>query len=325
VRAWQVYRHGEPAEALRLADTPVPEPGPDQVRMRVLSAALALPDVMMCRGAYAYTPALPFTPGQEVVGEITAVGAEVDLAVGQRVMAITKFETGHGGFADETLARATNAYPVPDGMRDADCAGFLIAYLTGWLGLVTRGQLKSGEWLAVLGAAGGTGSAAIQIGHALGAHVVAVVGSQAKADYCRALGAELTVDHRHESVGERLRELTSARGVDLIYDPVGGTPALDAVRGIANEGRLLAVGFASGESTHPSSRDILRLNCSIVGVFTGAYDRAALDVVFADLMDLVSRGEISGGSTTVAPFEDLPAALERVARRDAMGKVVIVP
>ncbi len=325
MRAWQVHQHGEPIDALRLAETNALEPAPDQVRLRVLAAALALPDVMMCRGAYAYTPTMPFTPGQEVVGEITAVGADVDLSVGQRVMAITKFEEGHGGFAEEALARATNAYPVPDGMSDADGAGFLIAYLTGWLGLVSRGRLEPGEWLAVLGAAGGTGSAAIQIGHALGAHVIAVVGGAAKAEYCRGLGADATVDHRDESVGDRLRELTGGHGADLIYDPVGGTPARDALEGIANEGRLLAVGFASGESTHPSSRDVLRRNCSIVGVFTGAYDRPALDNVFADLGKLVQRGEIGAGSSTVARFDELPTALERVARRDAMGKVVVVP
>jgi NADPH2:quinone reductase len=325
VRAWQVHRHGEPTDALRLTDVDLPEPAPDQVRVRVLAAALALPDVMMCRGAYAYTPPLPFTPGQEVAGEITAVGADVDLDVGQRVMAITKFDDGHGGFADEALARAANAYPVPDGMSDADAAGFLIAYLTGWLGLVTRGRLVPGEWLAVLGGAGGTGSAAIQIGRALGARVIAVVGSAEKAEYCRTLGAEATVDHREGFVGDRLREITGGHGADLIYDPVGGSPARDALHGIAGEGRLLAVGFASGEATHPSSRDVLRRNCSIVGVFTGAYDRAALEVVYARLVDLVRQGEIGRGSSTEASFDALPAALERVARREAVGKVAVMP
>ena len=166
--------------------------------------------------------------------------------------------------------------------------------------------MENGEWLAVLGAAGGTGSAAIQIGHALGARVIAVVGGPAKAEYCRGLGAEATIDHREESVGDRLRELTGGHGADLIYDPVGGTPARDALEGIANEGRLLAVGFASGETTHPSSRDVLRPNCSIVGVYTGAYDRAALDGVFADLGDLVQRGEIAAGSSTVASVRRAP-------------------
>ena len=325
MRAWQVHRHGEPADALALAAVDSPEPAADQVRLRVRAAASALPDVMMCRGTYAFAPALPFTPGQEVVGDVTAVGPGVDLVIGDRVMAITKFEIGHGGFADEALASGANAYRVPDGMSDADASGFLIAYLTGWLGLVTRGCLQPGESLAVLGAAGGTGSAAIQLGSALGAHVVAVVGGEEKAEYCRGLGADDTIDHRTEDVAARLRELTGGRGADLVYDPVGGTPARDVLGGVANEGRLLAVGFASGETTHPSSRDILRRNCSIVGVYTGAYDRAALDAVYDTLADLVRRRGIGRGSSTAVGFADLPAALEHVARRDALGKVVLLP
>jgi NADPH2:quinone reductase len=325
MRAWQVHRHGEPADALVLADTGLPEPAADQVRLRVRAAACALPDVMMCRGTYAFAPTMPFTPGQEVVGEVTAVGPGVGLAIGDRVMAITKFEIGHGGFADEALAGAASAYPVPDGMTDADAAGFLIAYLTGWLGIVTRGHLQPGESLAVLGAAGGTGSAAIQLGCALGAHVIAVVGGEEKAAYCRGLGADDTVDHHEEDVARRLLELTGGRGADLIYDPVGGTPARDAIGGIANEGRLLAVGFASGESTHPSSRDILRRNCSIVGVYTGAYNRSELERVYDTLADLVRRRGLAQGSSTEVGFADLPAALERVARRDVVGKVVLVP
>jgi NADPH:quinone reductase len=329
MRAWRVHQHGEPLDALRLERVAVPTPAADQVRVRVHAAALALPDVMMCRGTYAYAPTMPFVPGQEVVGEIVALGETVardtDLALGDRVMAITKFEEGHGGCADETLARATNAYRVPDGMDDARAAGFLIAYLTGWLGLVTRGNLQSGEWLAVLGAAGGTGSAAIDLGQALGAHVVAVVGSDEKAAYCRELGAEATIDHGSESVPERLRELTAGRGVDVVYDPVGGAPARDALGGIANEGRLLSVGFASGGDVQPSSRDVLRRNCSIVGVFTGAYSRAALKGVYDELARLVRAEQIGRGAAMVVPFDELPAGLERVARRAAMGKVVVVP
>jgi NADPH2:quinone reductase len=320
-----VHQHGEPADALVLADTGLPEPAADQVRLRVRAAACALPDVMMCRGTYAFAPTMPFTPGQEVVGDVTAVGSDVELAIGDRVMAITKFEIGHGGFADEALAGAASAYRVPDGMSDADAAGFLIAYLTGWLGIVTRGCLQPGESLAVLGAAGGTGSAAIQLGCALGARVIAVVGGEEKAEYCRGLGADDTIDHHEEDVAERLLELTDGHGADLIYDPVGGTPARDAVGGIANEGRLLAVGFASGESLHPSSRDILRRNCSIVGVYTGAYDRAELERVYDRLADLVQRRGVGQGSSTEVGFADLPAALERVARRDAVGKVILVP
>src|SRR3954447_14423196 len=147
MRAWQVHAHGEPADALRLVDVDVPEPGPGQVRVRVAAAGLGLPDVLMCRGTYPLTPTLPFTPGQEVVGEVTAVGADTALAVGERVMAVTAFPTGHGGVAGEALVYAGSAFAVPAGLDVADAAGFWIPHMTAWIGLVDRGRLAAGEWL----------------------------------------------------------------------------------------------------------------------------------------------------------------------------------
>src|SRR4051794_3759218 len=188
VKAWQVQGHGEPTAALHMVDAELPEPGPGQVRLRVRAAALGFPDVLMCRGIYPLTPSLPFTPGQEVAGDVTAVGDGVDHAVGDRIMAVTAFDTGCGGFAEETLACA--GHPIPGSMSDADAAGFSIAYLTGWIGLVTRGQVQRGETLAVLGAAGGCGSAAVQLAKVLGVTVIAVVGGGEKAEYCRTIGAD---------------------------------------------------------------------------------------------------------------------------------------
>ena len=195
-------------------------------------------------------------------------------------------------------------------MSDADAAGFYIAYITGWIGLVTRGQMQRGERLAVLGAAGGCGSAAVQLATALGGHVIAVVGGRREG---RVLPGRRRrdVDHHTEDVPDRCRAITGGRGVDLIYDPVGGTAATDTFAGISSEGRMLGVGFASGESTHPTRRDVLRPNCSIVGVFTGAYDRAALEGVFARLGELVQHGGIGAGSSTITRFDDLPVALDR--------------
>lgn len=328
MRAWRVERHGEPLDVLRLSTREPPDPPPGHVLVRVAGAALSLPDVLMCRDAYAYTPPLPFTPGQEIVGTVAALGDGVDktaIPLGARVMAITRFDEGNGGFAELTIARATNTYRVPAALPDSQAAGFLIAYLTGWLGLATRGRLKRGEWLAVLGAAGGTGSAAVRIGRALGARVIAVAGGEAKAAHCRALGAEFVVDHRVEAVADRLLDLTDGRGVDAVYDPVGGEPAREALRGVASEGRLLAIGFASGDGTQPSSRDVLRRNASIVGVFTGAYDRPALESVLAELGALVAAGTLAPAPVTIVRFDEIPDALERVARRAAVGKLVAMP
>jgi NADPH2:quinone reductase len=323
MRAWQVRAHGEPMAALALVDADLPEPGPGQVRLQVRAAALGLPDVLMCRGVYPLTPALPFTPGQEVAGVVTAVGDGVDHRIGERIMAVTAFDTGRGGFADEALARA--GHPIPDAMSDADAAGFYIAYITGWIGLVTRGKVREGETLAVLGAAGGCGSAAIQLGKVLGARVVAVVGGEEKVEYCRALGADEVVDHTQQSVPDAFRELTGGRGVDLIYDPVGGQPATDALRGIASEGRLLGVGFASGEWPKIEMIDLVVGNYSVMGVYVGAYSggTATRDAV-ERLNQLWADGTIGSGLTTTVGFDELPAALDRLADRTAKGKTVVV-
>ena len=323
MRAWQVQEHGEPAAALKSVDIDLPEPGPGQVRLRVKAAALGFPDVLMCRGIYPLTPPLPFTPGQEVAGEVTAVGEGVDHAVGDRIMAVTAFDTGRGGFAEEALARA--GHPIPDAMSDADAAGFYIAYITGWIGLVTRGQMQPAETLVVLGAAGGCGSAAVQLGKVLGARVIAVVGGEEKAEYCRSIGADEIIDHTRESVPDAMRALTDGRGADLIYDPVGGEPATESLRGIASEGRLLGVGFASGEWPKLEMVRMVIGNYTVMGVYVGAYGggTATRDAVDR-LNDLFASGAINSGLTTSVAFDDLPAALERLAHRTAMGKTVIV-
>src|SRR5438477_88975 len=167
MRAWQVQEHGEPRDVLHLVDVDVPEPGPGQVRIKVAAAGLGLPDVFMCRGHYPLTPPLPFTPGQEVAGVVTAVGPGVDTPVGKRVMTVTSFTTGDGGYAEETLAFAAGLSVIPDGMSDTDAATFVIAFHTAWAGLVAGGKIESGEQLVVLGAVGGLPTMAADMGGAM--------------------------------------------------------------------------------------------------------------------------------------------------------------
>jgi NADPH2:quinone reductase len=171
MRAWQVVKHGEPNEVMELGEKPVPEPGSGEVRIVVKAVALGLPDVFMCRGTYAFNPQIPFTPGQEVVGIVTAIGEGVELAVGARVIATTSFIQGNGGFAEQALAPISATYRIPDDMPDEDAAAFLIPFQTAYIALARRGQLLRGETLLVHGGAGGVGSAAIQVGCALGAKV----------------------------------------------------------------------------------------------------------------------------------------------------------
>jgi NADPH:quinone reductase len=325
MRAWQVRDKGEPIDVLRPVEVEVAEPGPGQLRIRVTAAGIGLPDVFMCRGIYPLTPPLPFTPGQEATGIVSAVGEGVDLAIGTRVMCVTMFYTGHGSFAEECLVDAHSAFAVPDGLTDAEAAGFWIPHLTGWIGLVDRGHIAPGDWLAVLGASGGSGIAAVQLGKALGARVIAVVGDDERADFCRSLGADATIDHRIGPLAPALREATGERGVDLIYDPVGGALAEDAAGALARYGRLLAVGFASGRWPKLATHDLVVSNTSLLGVFAGGFSRGELDAIHTNLAGLVADGRLRNAVTGLVPFDDLPAALQRMAHRGVVGKRVVVP
>ncbi len=277
-------------DVLHLIELDPPEPGPGQVRIRVAAAGIGLPDVFMCRGTYPLTPPLPFTSGQEATGTVTAVGEGVDIPIGTRIMCVTMFWQGYGSFAEECLVAADSVFAVPDGLTDAEAAGFWIPHLTGWIGLVDRGQLAAGDWLAVLGASGGSGIAAIQLGHALGAQVIAVVSDEERAAFCRELGADTTLNRRDGPLAPALREVTGGHGVDLIYDPVGGAPAEDAAGALARYGRLLAVGFASGAWPTLATHNLVVTNTSLVGVFAGGYAREELDAIHANLAILIERG-----------------------------------
>jgi NADPH:quinone reductase len=325
MRAWQVQGAGEPIDVLHAVDVEVPEPGPGQLRIRVTAAGIGLPDVFMCRGTYPLTPPLPFTAGQEATGVVTAVGDGVDVALGSRIMCVTMFYTGHGSFAEECLVGAESAFAVPDGLTDAEAAGFWIPHLTGWTGLVDRGQIKPGDRLVVLGASGGSGIAAVQIGKALGAYVIAVVGDEERAEFCRKLGADATIDRHASPVAPVIRAATDKHGADLIYDPVGGSLAEDAVGALARHGRLLAVGFASGRWPNVATDDLVMINASLLGVFAGGYSRAELDSIHASLSGLVADGRLRSSVTAEVPFDALPSALQQMADRGVVGKRVVVP
>jgi NADPH2:quinone reductase len=277
----------------------------------------------MCRGTYPLTPDRPFTPGQEVAGTIVEAGPATSTPLGTRVMAITDFVHRHGGFAEHTVADEDNAYAVPAAMGDAVAAGFLIAYQTAWIGLVRRAALAAPETVLVLGAAGGTGSAAVQLARALGATVVAVVNGAEKAAHCRRLGAHEVVDRSRDDVREAVRALTGGRGADVVYDPVGGEPGVAAMRCVANEGRFLAVGFAAGSWPAVDVPRVVVGNFSVVGVYAGAYTRAERVDMTDALTDLVACGELVPDVTPVA-FDELPAALAGVAAGTTLGRPVAV-
>ncbi len=325
MRAWQVQSAGEPIDVLQLVDLEPPQPEPGQVRIRVEAAGIGLPDVLMCRGTYPLTPPLPFTSGQEATGTVTATGYGVDLPIGARIMCVTAFTEGFGSFAEECLVPVDSAFAVPDGLTDREAAGFWIPHLTAWIGLVDRGGVARGEWLVVLGAAGGSGIAAVQLGRALGAHVIGVVSDEARASFCRKLGADETINHTEGPVAPALRKITGGRGVDLIFDPVGGPLAEDAAAALSRHGRLLAVGFASGQWPKLATLDLVVTNTSLVGVFAGGYTHHELEDIHAHLCRLVIRGQLTNAVTAEVSFDELPGALQRVADRQVLGKLVMVP
>jgi len=253
---------------------------------------------------------------------VDAVGPDVDLALGTRVMSVTSFTDGRGGFAESTIVRGATTFRVPESMSDVDAAGFRIGFSTAWIGLVRRGQIRAGEWLLVLGAAGGSGITAVQLGRALGARVIAVASGAEKVAFCRDRGAEVVIDRSVESVCERVLAVTDGHGADLIYDPVGGEPAEASLRCIAAGGRLLAVGFASGRWVQVNTVNAVRRNYSLVGVYAGGFTRQENEDDHEALLALVESGKLVGFAHT-EPFSRLPDAVEAVAAGTVIGKTVI--
>ena len=323
MRAWQVIKHGEPKEAMELGEKAVPEPGPGEVRILVKAVALGLPDVFMCRGTYAFSPAIPFTPGQEVVGVVTAAGDGVDLAVGSRVIATTSFIQGNGGFAEQALAPTSATYCIPDDMPDEDAAAFLIPFQTAYIALARRGQLLQGETLLVHGGAGGVGSAAIQVGRALGANVIATATGAEKVEACLKLGASLAIDISTQDFPEAVNKATEGRGANVIFDPVGGDVFVRSFKCIANEGRLLAIGYSSGSWKNAAPAAVVFKNCSVVGVLAAFYDKDFLDRTHEELLKLYAEGNIRPTTQKVS-FDDIPTALTDLADRKVIGRVVAV-
>ena len=328
VKAWQVHGIGEPTEVLRRVDKDPPEPGAEHVRIAVAAAGLGLPDVLMCRGTYPLTPPLPFTPGQEFVGTVTAVGPGADIAIGTRVLGVSDFVSGNGSFAAEALAHASNVFPAPPGLDDSAAAGFWIPNMTAWIGLVDRGGLKAGQRLTVLGAAGGSGIAAVQLGKALRAEVLAVVSDDKRAEFCRSLGADHVVVANGGTAADgtplahALREATEWAGVDVVFDPVGGAQGTAAMGALARDGRHLAVGFASGAWPTPDVQMMVLTNTTLVGVLAAGYSREHLEEILRGLAEFVNAGAIQPTISETVPFKNIPEALSRLGGRKVLGKIV---
>ena len=317
-------QHGLP-DTLELAELPSPSPGPGQVLISVKAAGVNFPDTLIIQNKYQFKPALPFSPGGELAGVIKEVGAGVTgFAVGQNVIAFT----GWGAFAEEVAADAIKLIPIPPGMPFAIAASFVMTYGTSYHALKDRAALKAGETLLVLGAAGGVGLAAVELGRALGARVIAAASSDEKLAVCKEHGADETINYSTEDLRERIKALTEGKGVDVVYDPVGGGYSEPALRSMAWRGRFLVVGFANGEIPSIALNLTLLKGCSIVGVFWGDYVRRepksnARDL--AELLAMMKAGTIKPLVSATYTFAQAADALNAVMQRKVTGKIVLVP
>jgi NADPH:quinone reductase len=325
--AWQVSALGDPADVLTLADVAVPTPGPGQALVEVWSTALNFPDVLMAQGGYQESPPLPFTPGIEMCGMIVAVGPGVERSrIGERVVGTPKLP--HGALARYTIVEDSDLYTAPPGLDDAAASAMHIAYQTGWFGLYRRAALRVGETLLVNAAAGGVGSAAVQLGKAAGARVVGVVGSARKADVARSLGADVVVDRTTDDVVEAVRSVTKGRGADVVFDPVGGESYTTAARVVAFEGRIIVVGFAGGTITQTALNHALVKNYSIIGLHWGLYrtmDPKLIRRAHDDLCNLIEAGGIRPLVSERLPFEEAALGLKRLAAGETVGRVTVLP
>jgi len=312
-----------PPDSLLLEDLPSPRAGEGEVVVSVKAASVNFPDVLIIQNKYQFKPPLPFSPGSELAGVVKEVGAGVSgFRPGDKVIAFTTY----GAFAEEVKTEATRLLPLPQGMDFVTGAAFLLTYGTSDHALRDRGALRAGETLLVLGAAGGVGLAAIEIGKALGARVIACASSAEKLEVCRGHGADETIDYATEDLRARIKALTGDRGVDVVYDAVGGAYSEPAFRSLAWRGRLLVVGFAAGDIPKLPLNLALLKGASLVGVFWGDFARrepARFRESIAQLGAWYREGKLRPHVSQTFPLEKTPEALKLMAARQVKGKVVI--
>jgi NADPH2:quinone reductase len=342
MRAWQVCRHGKPSDALSLREIAVPEPGPGEVRVKTHAAALNYNEVDGCHGRYlTVNPPIPYTLGMEVTGVVGAAGPGAEAWLGRRVVACAK--GAYGGYAERVIADAGMVFDVPPELDDVSAAAFFFPFHLAWLGLHQRGRLHSGETVLVHAGAGGVGSAAIQLAVAGGARVFATAGGPMKTAKCLELGAELAIDYRAGDFVPAVLRATGGRGVDVVFDGVGGAVTEASVKALALYGRLLMIGFAGGIAAEDqpmlTPRPIMFGSVTLMGVmlaYTADLERenpapgiliqprVVGDRVQRELEKLLAQGKIRPFVGRVASFAELPEALDEMDRRLTMGRTVVL-
>jgi len=343
MRAWRVHEYGEPTDVLRLEDVELPEPGPGDVRIRAEGIALNLNDLERITGGnMAFRPEFPYAPGMETMGVVDAVGPGAEAMLGLRVAASTKM--AHGGFAEYALASAAATFPMPDDVAFPDAAAVMFPFHLAWLGLIDRAGLQAGETVLIHAAAGGSGSAAVQLAVDQGARVIATVGSEEKAQLCRDLGAEVVVNYTIEDFAATVMDATGQRGADVVFDNVGAAVMPASMNCLAYNGRYLMMGFASDKAVLDEPflvpRRLSTGNFSLCGVLLAYASpdmipmmKAAIGANFvsselgahlhADVLERLRAGRVRAVVGDVVAFEDLPAAMTAMAERRTTGRTVV--
>ncbi|MEE2059093.1 NADPH:quinone oxidoreductase family protein [Rhodococcus artemisiae] len=327
MKAWRVHELGEPRDVLRFEEADDPVAGPGQLLVRTLAAPANFPDVLLCRGKYQVKPSLPFAPGVELCGEVVSVGEGVTrFSVGDRVIGNPNLPLG--AFAEHTLMDEVNAFAAPASLDDAEASALFIGYQTAWFALHRRTQLRGGETLLVHAAAGGVGSAAVQLGKAAGARVIGVVGGPEKAEYCRRLGADLVIDRHTDDFVPLVKEFTGGKGADVVFDPVGGDAYAGSTKCIAFEGRIVIIGFAGGTIPTPGLNHALIKNYSIIGLHWGLYkeyNRSVIEECHTELAALAASGAIAPLVSERLSLTEVADGIARLGEGTTVGRVVFVP
>lgn len=323
MKAWRVHEWGAPEDVLvyEECERPVPEPG--QVLARVTAAAVGFPVDLMCRGLYQIRPPFPFSPGFELCGEIAQIGEGVEgWSEGDRVCGLAFFP--HGAYADYAVLEAKHAHRPPASLDDVEAAALTTAYQTSWFGLHARAAIRPGEILLVHAAAGGVGSAAVQLGKAAGAFVIGVAGGAEKTEIVRQLGADVVVDRRTEDFVEVVKRVTDGHGADVVYDPVGGESYERSTKCIAFEGRIVVVGFAGGVIQAPPLSHALVKNYSIMGLHFALYPAERLAECHAELVRLSDERKIKPLISERLPWSTIPGEIAKVVGGSTVGRPVFV-
>ncbi|MGK5740222.1 quinone oxidoreductase family protein [Micromonospora sp. URMC 103] len=322
-RAWRVARFGAPETAIELQEITWPDPAPGQVLVKVRTAGAGYPDAMMTAGQFPLLGEPPFGLGEEAAGEVVAVPPGSRFAVGDQVTGITAFLEGWGGYAEYAYLGEVSTIRIPADMTDEQAGGFPIGFRTAYAGLVERAPVEAGQTLLILGAAGSSGATAIQLGKALGATVIAVAGSAEKLEFCARYGADHGINYRTDDLPARVVEITNGRGVDVIYDPVGGETAATAMNSLARNGRIALIGLAAGAPVALNSMDLMLRNQTAVGVLSIPQDDPQAEAaVWERLADLAARGAITTPVGRVYDFEDVPRMVANQTSPGA-GKTVV--